>query len=166
MSAVTPPVSDQPVYHRRDLEELPTESRRRPAPQPVQGGGHHQRHRIYMSGKADTTRCAPLVCSCPAQEVPADFRRSCHTCEADCSLSAAGQLAPEPVLHISVSNRLLSVRPAHNLKLIPSHDGPMWMTPLPESLSWMTVSEWGLCLVCSTSVCGEWASPRCTLGTK
>ncbi|XP_030580853.1 uncharacterized protein FAM241A isoform X2 [Archocentrus centrarchus] len=61
MSAVTPPVSDQPVYHRRDLEELPTESRRRPAPQPVQGGGHHQRHRVVVSQTRPQPQTDPLT---------------------------------------------------------------------------------------------------------
>ncbi|KAL3969244.1 5'-nucleotidase [Sarotherodon galilaeus] len=54
MSAVTPPVNGRHVSHRRELEELPTENRRRlHIPPPVQSGRqaplHSQRHRTDVS---------------------------------------------------------------------------------------------------------------------
>ncbi|XP_022605844.1 uncharacterized protein FAM241A [Seriola lalandi dorsalis] len=52
MSAVTPPVNDRCVFHRREFEELPSVNQRggRHIAQPVHGARqtaqHHQRHRV------------------------------------------------------------------------------------------------------------------------
>lgn len=58
MSAVTPPINDQYVFHRREFEQLSTENERRwHTPQPVHGprphSAHHQLHR------GDTNRPQP-----------------------------------------------------------------------------------------------------------
>ncbi|XP_068999639.1 uncharacterized protein FAM241A [Embiotoca jacksoni] len=51
MSTLTPPGSDRCGFHRRELEELPSENRRRPPSQPVPGGRQSppQQQRVDVS---------------------------------------------------------------------------------------------------------------------
>ncbi|XP_039993935.1 uncharacterized protein FAM241A [Xiphias gladius] len=70
MSALTPPLNDQYVFHRRDFEEPPSVNQRRGrhTAQPVHDAGqtaaHHQRHR------ADSSWTRPRLPSDPSARWP------------------------------------------------------------------------------------------------
>lgn len=66
MSAVTPPINDQYVFHRREFEQLSTENERRwHTPQPVHGPrthtAPHQLHRVKQKYIKLTCQLQPVI---------------------------------------------------------------------------------------------------------